>query len=98
MNIQLLEMYKAIADMLKVTGTEYSENQVNWEIFYEDKFYSRIILSYENNEAILIIKDEDYINECIILDNDNLIYSVIGYAYVNRIKILTHNSRHHLPK
>lgn len=86
MNIDLLNMYSKIAVTLGVSGEQYSDNGVIWNIQYDDEYCIRIILLNDDGRVKLLVEHGRFHYKMeTINQKQHAINSIIEYAKISGI-------------
>ena len=70
MNIDLLNMYSKIVELLGESAEQYNDEAVIWTVGFDEEFFTRIILSCSNDKTkrSLISSSEKFIALPIVSD------------------------------
>jgi hypothetical protein len=87
MNINLLDMYSKIVELLGESAEQYSDDAVYWNIDYDNEYCIRIILSNNDDKVKLLIDYVSLTYDDAQITTTNKINTIIGYAKMNDITI-----------
>ncbi len=87
MNIDLLNMYSKIVELLGESAEQYNDEAVIWTVGFDEEFFTRIILSCSNDKIKLMTENTRYVDSYIDIENHNVIHTIIGYGFLNGIQV-----------
>jgi len=87
MNIDLLNMYSKIVELLGERAEQYNDEAVYWNIDYDDEYCIRIILSNNDDKVKLLIDYVSLTYDDAQITTVNKINAIIGYAKMNDITV-----------
>ena len=87
MNIELLETYRKITNILGEQPEKHGNDEIYWMVGTDIEFQKKITLLYRDDKVKLFTEPESSYEEYIKVKDITEVIAVLKYALINNLKI-----------